>query len=597
MGQWFLDSGLRQDFGILDMNGIRAAHRAVGTPPPCCLGGPPALIPPETDEQEDLAPERPNVCRECNDSFENRIDERPIFIINSHGNGDTVRDRGSQRGTLWSYPSILHAPTVINISNQSPCCLNTCEQFFLWKGMQNWALKQAPGTPEVRPQRTKRPRGAQGQPNPDTQKQMLLILSRLALKHDLEIRELQTATFRTLLVKQDEPLMLASKGATGLFVEKSKEGQRPPGEPHVHEWAAMTTDPALSAEDKQKVVTYTFSANSPETLLQSIYWNQFKKHFRRTGSSGSVQWFPDSAHLVPHHQSHEIEGSQREVRPSSSGRQRSRTSTYARRSVMQAGGKGGQQLLTSWIRPKMPSIVQSGTRETGGQRLLTSWMRPKSSSAPTVSSAPVSAMEYDSSAPEVCAATVPVVENISPAPAASFSETVPVIESISPAPVGYTSPAALMEHVCPAPAVSIADPAMYSAQDTVVEYISPTTATSFAAPTPVQYATPVKHAAPEQYDAPMMTVIGVDLNRDGISDVLQQPQMGRRLSNSDTGPAWRTSELRKSDQNTWTVTRVDTILLAYGEVVRTLPFFVRCTLQCPSRVRRVPSPSCVEFVS
>ena len=37
VGQWFLDSVLRQDFGILDMNGIRAAYRAVKTPPPCCL--------------------------------------------------------------------------------------------------------------------------------------------------------------------------------------------------------------------------------------------------------------------------------------------------------------------------------------------------------------------------------------------------------------------------------------------------------------------------------------------------------------------------------------------------------------------------------
>ena len=36
--------------------------------------------------------------------------------------------------------------------------------------MQNWALTQASGTPEARPQRPKRSRGAQGQPNPDTQK-------------------------------------------------------------------------------------------------------------------------------------------------------------------------------------------------------------------------------------------------------------------------------------------------------------------------------------------------------------------------------------------------------------------------------------------
>ena len=41
-------------------------------------------------------------------------------------------------------------------------------------------------------------------------------LSLLALKHDLEIRELQAAAFRTMLVKHDEPWMRASKAATEL---------------------------------------------------------------------------------------------------------------------------------------------------------------------------------------------------------------------------------------------------------------------------------------------------------------------------------------------------------------------------------------------
>ena len=55
--------------------------------------------------------------------------------------------------------------------------------------------------------------------------------------------------------------------------------------------------------------------SSAERLL-----DQSKKHFRRTGSSG--RGLPDSAHLVPHHQSHESEGCQREFRPGSSGEQR-----------------------------------------------------------------------------------------------------------------------------------------------------------------------------------------------------------------------------------------------------------------------------------
>ena len=116
---------------------------------------------------------------------------------------------------------------------------------------------------------------------------------------------------------------------------------------------------------------------------------------QKTNSEGLHQvavfsGLPDPAHLVPHHQSHEIEGSQREIRPSSSGGQRSGTSTDARRSAVQVG----QQVLTSWIRPKMPSFVQLGTRVRGGQKLLTDWMRPKSRSAPTVPFAWVSATEH-----------------------------------------------------------------------------------------------------------------------------------------------------------------------------------------------------------
>ena len=48
-----------QDFGILDMNGIRLAYRAVQTPPLSCLEGPPVLFPPATDECEDVAPDQP----------------------------------------------------------------------------------------------------------------------------------------------------------------------------------------------------------------------------------------------------------------------------------------------------------------------------------------------------------------------------------------------------------------------------------------------------------------------------------------------------------------------------------------------------------
>ena len=67
--QWFLDNGLFQDFGILDMSGIRAVDRAVKIPPPSTVGGPSVLVPRPTDECEDEVPERPHVCPECNGAF------------------------------------------------------------------------------------------------------------------------------------------------------------------------------------------------------------------------------------------------------------------------------------------------------------------------------------------------------------------------------------------------------------------------------------------------------------------------------------------------------------------------------------------------
>ena len=197
--------------------------------------------------------------------------------------------------------------------------------------------------------------------------------------------------------------------------------------------------------------------------------------------------------------------------------------------------KFGQQSLTSWLRPKTLSTVQSSTEDSGGgQRLLSSWMRRKSSPAPAVYAAPV-----------------------------------PVVEYISPAPAGYTAPAALVE-----PALTV-----FAAHDAVVEYISLATAMSLAAPTSVQYATPVKHAAPEQYGAPMMTVNGVDLNRDGISDVLQQPQVGiRRLSNTEHLSSMEDQRVTHPCSKHLDC-RVDTILSACGKVVRTL----RCPLSALMR--------------
>ena len=155
---------------------------------------------------------------------------------------------------------------------------------------------------------------------------------------------------------------------------------------------------------------------------------------------------PNSAHLVPHHQSHESEERQREVRPGSSGGQRPRTPTHARRSLTQAG----DLVMTKDAKYCTVDISTSSSMCCAGpghwNYISSSWCLGRNGSRG---------------------------ENISPASAASSAETGPVMEHISPAPAWYTAPACLVEYVCPAPAVSIAEPAptVSAAHDTVVEYI------------------------------------------------------------------------------------------------------------------------------
>ena len=185
---------------------------------------PPILIPPATDEFEEEAPERPYVCPECNGAFETL---RQLVPHQTHKHGyrhppgivtvtntcvwcrNIYRDRRAtylhhqqswKRGYCTGRCSHLH--TVV-IPVNTTC--SHCDQHFESVAMLFEHLRTVfpldrrnaelgldtgagnAGGEEARPQRQKRPRGAQGQPNPDTQKQMLLILSRPALKHDLEI--------------------------------------------------------------------------------------------------------------------------------------------------------------------------------------------------------------------------------------------------------------------------------------------------------------------------------------------------------------------------------------------------------------------------
>ena len=131
----------------------------------------------------------------------------------------------------------------------------------------------------------------------------------------------------------------------------------------------------------------------------------------------------------------------------------------------------------------------------------------------------------------------------------------PAVSNASPAPAVYAAQARVVEYISTAPAVSYASPApaVYAVPAPVVEYISPAPAVSYAAPSPVQCAAPVHHAAPT------MTVTGIDLNRDGIPDVLQQPKVGYAAPMQYGAPVQHGGPVSHAAalQNTMTVTGVD----------------------------------------
>ena len=82
-------------------------------------------------------------------------------------------------------------------------------------------------------------------------------------------------------------------------------------------------------------------------------------------------------------------------------------------------------------------------------------------------------------------------------------------------------PAPVVKYVAPATVVFSAAPAstVVVAPAPVVECTSPAPTVDYAAGVPVQYVVPVQHAAPT------IPVAGINLNRDGIPNVRQQPHV------------------------------------------------------------------------
>ncbi|CAE7493209.1 unnamed protein product [Symbiodinium natans] len=124
----------------------------------------------------------------------------------------------------------------------------------------------------------------------------VLLVPKMTLRQELEVRELQSAVFKTFMLKEQNLLIAAVKGEVGSFVEKSKlartsGGSMPDGELHAYAWAAVTgiaTQQVSLDALKETIVAHRAAMTSPDKIADIVYIAKMKKAFNR----GEFKLFP-----------------------------------------------------------------------------------------------------------------------------------------------------------------------------------------------------------------------------------------------------------------------------------------------------------------
>ncbi|CAE8587020.1 unnamed protein product [Polarella glacialis] len=117
-------------------------------------------------------------------------------------------------------------------------------------------------------------------------KKTLLLVAKLTLKQELEIRELQSAVFRTYLLDVSNPFVNAIKESVGEYIAQSKKhrdgsmSDAPEGEIHAHAWNAITTvamAQKIEQSSQAAIATHRAAITSPKDLSGIIYIAKLKK--------------------------------------------------------------------------------------------------------------------------------------------------------------------------------------------------------------------------------------------------------------------------------------------------------------------------------
>ena len=120
---------------------------------------------------------------------------------------------------------------------------------------------------------------------------LLLLLSQLPLRHFLEIRELQSAVFRTVVISKDSLYVSEAQEATRIFTEKAKvareqrnhKGLEDLGEPQYHSWASMVKvavgEVQATGEDAEVLKEHFGSVKSVSDLIDKVFIAKVKRCF------------------------------------------------------------------------------------------------------------------------------------------------------------------------------------------------------------------------------------------------------------------------------------------------------------------------------
>ena len=124
----------------------------------------------------------------------------------------------------------------------------------------------------------------------ETLRKAVLLVSKMTLRQELEIRELQSAVFKTYILREPNPIITSVKAEVGNYLEKSKMarssgGSLPEGEIHAYAWAALTEVAAqqlnLDETCKAAITAHRAAMTSPDKIADIVYITKMKKAFNK----------------------------------------------------------------------------------------------------------------------------------------------------------------------------------------------------------------------------------------------------------------------------------------------------------------------------